>query len=86
MYLCTRSTACIVTVTLKDPEEIVGAVKSGVSRHLKSRLEARIAKVTTELKKLRSCEMRGGAGVQDKLVLVLLGVVWLINLSACQIG
>lgn len=68
------------------PWRIVGAGKSGVSRHLKSGLEARTAKVNTELEKLPSCEMRGGADVRDKLVLVLLGVIWLVNLSACQIG
>ena len=80
-------TRCVLTVTLPDAEGIAGAVKSRESRYLKSSLKAkRLGQGQLNLRNCASCEMRGGAGVQDKVVLVLLGVVWLINLSASQIG
>ena len=80
-------TRCVLTVTLPDAEGIAGAVKSRESRYLKSSLKAkRLGQGQLNLRNCASCEMRGGAGVQDKVVLVLLGVVLLINLSASQIG
>ena len=85
LYLCTQSTQDAVSPLLCWT--LKGSRVLRESRYLKSSLKAkRLGQGPLNLRNCASCEMRGGAGVQDKLVLALLGVVWLINLSASQIG
>ena len=72
MYLCTRSTQR-AQFTSQHAEGIAHAVKRGTVS-----FDSKLTSKPKPKKKLLSCKMRGGAGVQDKLLLVLLKVTWFV--------